>query len=103
MPIRSMQMLAILDHEECVFLDINYKSWVELAWQSFRAQERTSLDEPVPFEMVIYHPDGVKNRDRLMSEFPKALQLMAEKDKVDGPAKVLKFSAKRPASADKPR
>ncbi|MDH4275966.1 MAG: hypothetical protein OEW08_13105 [Gammaproteobacteria bacterium] len=102
-PIRSMQMLAIIDDTEIVFLDINYKSWVEIAWQSFQVQERNTLDDPVPYEVVIYHPDGQKNMDRLLSEFPKAMQSLQEKDKVEAPAKVLKFVAKRPPSADKPK
>lgn len=95
-PIRSMQMLAILDREEFVFLDSQYKRWVEIAWQHFRPQARSSLDEPVPYEVVIYHPDGQKNLNRLLAEFPKALQALSSKEKLDGPAKLLKFEAKRP-------
>ncbi|NWG87254.1 MAG: hypothetical protein HXY26_07065 [Hydrogenophilaceae bacterium] len=95
-PIRSMQMLAILDSEEFVFLDSQHKSWVEIAWQRFRPQARTSLDEPVPYEAVIYHPDGQKNLGRLLVELPKALQALSGKEKLDGPAKLLKFEAKRP-------
>lgn len=94
-PIRSMQMLAILDDAEFVFLDSQYRSWVEIAWQHFRPQARNALDEPVPYDAVIYHPDGQKNLNRLMAEFPKAMQMLAEKDKIDGPAKVLKFEARR--------
>lgn len=100
-PIRSMQMLAILDAEEFVFLDSQYRSWVEVAWRQFHPQARHSLDEPVPYEAVIYHPDGQKNLNRLMAEFPKAMQALSEKEKIDGPAKLLKFEAKRPPSADK--
>lgn len=100
-PIRSMQMLAILDSEEFVFLDSQYRNWVEIAWQHFRPQTRSALDEPVPYDAVIYHPDGAKNLNRLMAELPKAMRMLTEKDKIDGPAKVLKFEARRPAGADK--
>jgi hypothetical protein len=48
-PIRSMQMLAILDDDEFVFLDSQYKSWVEVSWQNFRPQARGALDDPVPW------------------------------------------------------
>lgn len=95
-PIRSMQMLAILDREEIVFLDSQYKSWVEVAWQRFRPQARASLDQPVPYEAVVYHPDGRKNLNRLLAELPKALQALSEKERPDGPAKLLKFEARRP-------
>ena len=46
-PIRSVQMLAILDAEEFVFLDSQFKSWVEIAWQSFGTNQRGGLDEAV--------------------------------------------------------
>ncbi|MBI5938265.1 MAG: hypothetical protein HY850_10500 [Betaproteobacteria bacterium] len=99
-PIRGMQMLAILDDEEFVFLDGQYKSWVEIAWQHFQPQARTALDEPVPYDAVIYHPDGTKNLNRLMAEFPRTLYALSEKDKIDGPAKVLKFEARHPPGTD---
>lgn len=100
-PIRSMQMLAILDDEEFIFLDSQYKSWVEIAWRNFRPQARDALDEAVPYEITIYHPDGENNLGRLMMEFPKAMQALAAKERLDGPAKVLKFEMKRPPSAGK--
>lgn len=95
-PIRSMQILAILDDEEFVFLDSQHKRWVEIAWRHFRPQARASLDEPVPYEAVIYHPDGQKNMNRLLAEFPKAMQALSAKARPDGPAKLLKFEARRP-------
>jgi hypothetical protein len=92
-PIRSMQILAILDAEECVFLDSQYKRWVEIAWQHFRPNERQALDDPVPFEAVYYQPDSREVMKRLQGEFLLALQALAAKDRVDGPARVLKFQA----------
>lgn len=90
-PIRSMQMLAILDKEEFVFLDNQYRSWVEIAWRGFHPQCRTSLDESVPYETVFFHPDGRNNLDRLLAEFPKALRALAGKSRIEGPAKLLTF------------
>lgn len=94
-PIRSMQYLAILDQEEFVFVDNQYKSWIEIAWQHFHPQARDSLDDPVPYEAVFYDQDGLALMRRLMSEFPKALRLLDAKQKIDGPARVLKFEKKR--------
>jgi hypothetical protein len=94
-PIRSMQYLAILDREEFVFIDNQYKSWIEIAWQHFRPQVRDSLDDPVPYEAVIYDADGFAAMRRLMSEFPRALQLLDAKNEINGPAKVLKLERRR--------
>jgi hypothetical protein len=95
-PIRAMQVLAILDQEEFVFVDSQHKDQVEIAWQHFRPQARAGLDDPVPYEVLVYHPDGVKNLGRLLGEFAKALQLLALKERPEGPAKVLKFETRKP-------
>ncbi len=94
-PIRSMQVLAIVDAEECVFVDSQFKSWVELAWQDFRPSERAGLDDPVPFEACFYQPDGHEVMKRLQGEFHRALQSLANKGRIEGPARVLKFQARR--------
>jgi hypothetical protein len=90
-PIRSMQYLAILDREEIVFIDHQYKNRIEIAWQHFQPQSRASLDEAVAYEAVMYRPDGTATMQRLMGEFPKALQLLEARGKIDGPSRVLKF------------
>lgn len=95
-PIRSMQYLAILDADEFVFVDSQFRDQVEIAWQQFRPQARQGLDDPVPYEALVYHPDGRKNLGRLLGEFHKALQLQALKERPEGPAKVLKFAARKP-------
>ena len=94
-PIRSMQVLAILDATEFVFLDSQYKSWVMLAWQGFHPGTRTALDEAVPFESVCYEQTGIDAMRRLPREFHLALEALAVKQHVDGPAKVLNFNARR--------
>jgi hypothetical protein len=95
-PIRAMQYLAILDQDEFVFVDSQYKDQVEIAWQHFRPQTREGLDDPVPYDAMIYRPAGLKNLGRLLGEFPKALQLLALKERPEGPAKVLKFERRLP-------
>lgn len=92
-PIRSMQYLAILDAEEFIFLDGERKCWVDIAWRDFHPQTRVSLDGPVPYRAVYYRSDAKSLMSRLQAEFPRALQDLAKKDRIDGLAKVLKFPA----------
>lgn len=99
-PIRSMQVLAILDDEEFVFVDSQYKGWVMLAWQGFQAGARDALDEPVAYEAVCYDADATAAMQRLPREFLQALRALAGKQRVDGPARVLKFQARRAPPAD---
>ena len=92
-PIRSMQYLAILDAEEFVFLDGERKCWIDIAWQNFRPQVRTALDEPVPYQAVYYRPGSAQLMARLQAELPRALNELAAKATTPGPASVLKFPA----------
>jgi hypothetical protein len=88
-PIRSMQYLAVLDAEEIIFIDSQNRAWVELAWQHFRPQVRTALDEPVPFEIVHYLPQAAETMKRLAPEFHKALQVLATRNLPNEDARVL--------------
>lgn len=90
-PIRSMQYLAIMDTEELVFLDGERKCWIDIAWRRFHPQSRTSLDEPVEYEAIYYSSEAEKMMSRLQAEFPRALQELAKKSRLEGPARVLKF------------
>lgn len=92
-PIRAMQFLAILDSEELIFLDGNCKCWVDVAWCNFRPQLRSSLDEPVAYEAVYYHASAAALMARLQAELPRALNELAARERFDGEARVLKFSA----------
>jgi hypothetical protein len=87
-PIRSMQYLAVLDAEEFIFVDGRNRAWVELAWQSFRPQVRTALDQPVPFEVVHYLPQAAETMRRLRGEFQRALVLLDERQRPAGAATV---------------
>lgn len=88
-PIRSLQYMAVLDAEEFIFVDSQNKAWIELAWQHFRPQVRTALDEPVPFEIVHYLPQAGETMKRLPSEFHKALQVLATRNLPHQDARVL--------------
>ena len=90
-PIRSMQWLAVIDREEIIFLDSENKNWVEISWQNFRPQQRSTLTEPVPYEAVYYKPDAGENMKRLLGEFPPALKALAAKDTPSVAARVIKL------------
>lgn len=101
-PIRSMQYMAVLDAEEFIFVDSQNKAWVELAWQHFRPQARSALDERVPFEQVHYLPHAAETMKRLPGEFHQALQLLAGRNKSDTSATIISLRDKaRPE--DSPR
>lgn len=93
-PIRSMQMLGILDAEEFVFLDAHEKQLAVLAWRGFRPQQRTGLDQPVAYEALYYREDARELMARLQPELFKAMQGLAARDRVAGPARVLFFERK---------
>jgi hypothetical protein len=99
-PIRSLQYMAVLDAEEIIFVDSQNKAWVELAWQHFSPQARTSLDERVPFEVVHYLPKAAEAMQRLPGEFHQALQLLASRQKPDTPATVLDLRASLKSKPD---
>lgn len=88
-PIRTLQYMAVLDHEEFIFVDSQQRAWVELAWQRFRPQARTALDESVPFEVVHYAPQASETMKRLPAEFRRALEVLAAREKPAAPGSVL--------------
>lgn len=92
-PIRSMQYLAILSPDEFMFIDGERKNWIDISWRRFKPQLRTSLQEPVLYEVVYYRPDYVGLMLRLQSEFFPALRSLADKTKPRRPGKVLRFPA----------
>ena len=90
-PIRSMQYLAILDADEFVFLDGERKCWIDIAWQNFRPQLRTTLADPVAFQAVYYRAGSAQLMSRLQAELPHALNELAKKEAPHGDARILKF------------
>ena len=86
-----MQYLAILDKEEFIFIDGERKCWIDIAWQNFHSQDRTNLSQPVAYEVVYYGENQSDIMLRLQKEFPKSLQLLADKQIPKTPARVIKF------------
>jgi hypothetical protein len=83
-PIRSMQYLAVIDAQEIIFVDSQAYAvrggeggrMILLAWQ-FRPDLRPdALNEPVPIDVVYYHPDAVAIQKRLMGDFLKSLDIL---------------------------
>ncbi|UCH52749.1 MAG: hypothetical protein JSW09_09100 [Pseudomonadota bacterium] len=72
-PIRSMQYLAVIDAQECIFVEREGRRMIEIAWCAFRPQARSALTDPVPYEAVYYSPTAQPVMQRLQSELPKAL------------------------------
>ncbi|UJP05374.1 MAG: hypothetical protein LZF61_11185 [Nitrosomonas sp.] len=93
-PIRSMQYMAIIDHDEFVFIDGERKCWIDIAWCDFRRQERNTLDEPVAYQVVFYRDRMPAVMLRLQREFPLALEALAGRSKLEGPARIIHFPAK---------
>lgn len=94
-PIRSMQYMAIIDHEEFVFIDGERKCWIDLSWQNFKSHEREGLDQPVAYQAVYYREGLSDIMNQLHSEFPNVLQILAKKERLDGPARIINFPQKQ--------
>ena len=94
-PVRSMQYLAVIDHQEVVFVDGQGPRAIELAWQDFRPQDRADLRQPVGYDCVFYDRAGWQTMKRLQGEFFAALrQLEARRLKSAGGASVTPLGRK---------
>jgi hypothetical protein len=90
-PVRSMQLLAVVTLDEIVFVDnLNYAvhggqggRLIMLAWDLSQSGLRNSLEAPVPLEIVHFHKNSADLHARLMSEFLPALQTLEEYERVD--------------------
>ncbi len=90
-PLRGLQYLCIIDHEEFVFIDGMRKCWVDIAWRNFQPSRRTALDEPVAYEAVYYRTDGTTLMPRLLAELPLALCALANKKQLPSLTRIIKF------------
>jgi hypothetical protein len=79
-PIRSMLYLAVADDLEIVFVDGAGPRHIQMAWQAFQPGRRSSLDAPVPFEVVYYTAESLRLLPRLQSEFQRALAQLKSRD-----------------------
>jgi hypothetical protein len=93
-PLRGMQYLAVIDREEIIFVDSQYKRWVEVAWRGFKPQARGALDEPVAYQAVFYTPEGRDTQRRIQAEFHGALALLASRRPSRGSAHILPLPGK---------
>jgi len=83
-PIRSMQYLAIITHDEIVFVDSQAYACcngeggrlIMLVWKFDTTNLRDALDQPQPCRVVYYTPDGDQIQLRLISAYREALELM---------------------------
>lgn len=94
-PIRSMQYLAVVDQAEIIFVDSQYKRWVEVAWQCFKPQAREALDQPVAYQAVFYTAAAGDVHLRLQREFHAALNLLDSRRQPPAPAHVLNLPARK--------
>ncbi len=73
-PIRTMQYLGVVSEEEIFFVDgAGNRSLIEVAWQNFRPQARSSVTDPVDYEVVYYASSGTRTMQWLQGEFHRAL------------------------------
>ena len=80
-PVRSMQLLAVITRDEVVFVDsLNYAvrdgrggRLIMLAWDLSKGGPRDSLTDPIPVEIIYFHENARDLHTRLMSEFTPAL------------------------------
>ncbi|MCU7863887.1 MAG: hypothetical protein KZQ82_02475 [Candidatus Thiodiazotropha sp. (ex Lucinoma annulata)] len=91
-PVRSMQILAVLDEEEVIFVDNQAYAvrdgeggkLIRLAWKFRRDQERDSLTEPAPIDLIYYDDNARELHTRLIGDFKKALDIMEARYKENG-------------------
>ncbi|MBV2092137.1 MAG: hypothetical protein K1566_00120 [Candidatus Thiodiazotropha sp. (ex. Lucinisca nassula)] len=91
-PVRSMQIQAVLDEEEVIFIDNQAYAvkdgqggkLIRLAWKFRRDLDRDNLTEPAPIDMIYYDEKARELHNRLIGEFKKAMDLLEERAKEHG-------------------
>ena len=92
-PIRSMQYLAVLDHEEFIFVDREGARMIEIAWRNFRPQAREGLNEPVVYEATYYAATASQTMRRLQGEFFQSLRALGRSTELAVPGRVIKLQS----------
>ena len=102
-PVRSLQVLAVITAHEIVFVDsLSYAHQdniggciILLAWQFVQNQHRDSLEEPVSCEVVYYTKEAEDTQARLITEFNQALKVAdshyRDSELPAGGANIIKF------------
>jgi hypothetical protein len=94
-PIRSMQVLAVISADEFVFIDSAQRAWAMLAWDRFDAASRLSLAQPIEHDCVSYAPHATEAMLRLPAEFQRALLELSARLRPAQAASVLPLRAPR--------
>ncbi len=80
LPIRSMQYMAVIDHEEIIFVDgLSARRTIEFAWQEFKPQERSNLTDPVSYRFTYYDEKALETIKRAQWEFDKFVHQQHER------------------------
>lgn len=93
-PLRNLQVLAVLDDAEIIFVDREGRRNIDLAWQSFAPQDRASLEEAVSYEVVYYTQAAAEIMRRVQMEFHQALRDLEQKEVNVGPARIVKLDGR---------
>lgn len=86
-PIRSMQIMAVIDLEEIIFVDSQAYAVQDgqggrlicLAWIFRPEAGRSDLTEPAPIELLYFRKDARELHSRLVGEFMQSLELMEDR------------------------
>ena len=91
-PIRSMQILAVIDSEEIIFVDNQAYAvsdgeggrLILLAWEYRHDLRGDDLNAPAPIELVYYGDSARDLHNRMIGEFGKALELLEQRAREHG-------------------
>ena len=91
-PVRSMQMLGVIDAEEIIFVDNQAYAvrdgeggrLIMLAWVFHHDRRGDDLTGPAPIELVYYHDAARDLHNRLIGDFAKALELIERRGREHG-------------------
>ncbi|PVV25447.1 MAG: hypothetical protein B6D79_09280 [gamma proteobacterium symbiont of Ctena orbiculata] len=91
-PVRTMQIQAVIDADEVIFVDNQAYAvrdgeggkLIRLAWKFRRDQERESLTDPAPIDLIYYDDRARELHTRLIGEFKKALDITEARFKEQG-------------------
>jgi hypothetical protein len=91
-PVRSMQILAVIDEDEVIFVDNQAYAvkdgeggkLIRLAWKFRRDLKRMNLTEPAPIDLIYYDDQARELHTRLVGEFKKSLDLLEARGKEQG-------------------
>ena len=86
-PIRSLQYLAVIESQDIYFVDsqayaVNGNEggrMITISWHTGAQQERESLEQNIPMEVIFYDQDMKDIQIRMCREFYQAMQQMDQR------------------------